>query len=81
MTTFTGGGITLYRWAAMRMALRLHLDGLKSRHLQVAWPSIRTELGLPPARMTRRHVAHVLGLVEHKVAEAERNLKPGDITP
>lgn len=77
MTTFTGNAISWYRWALIRGAIRLEMDGFPSRHFMRARPRILKELGLPPRTQNKK----LLAAVEKKIEEAKRAIKPGEIEP
>jgi hypothetical protein len=75
-TLITGSGIPLYRWLAIKHAIRLEAKGIRLSRGRSATAIAKSELGL------KRNLprAEVLEAVEEKIRELEANLEPGDIS-
>lgn len=75
MTTLTGGGITLYKWLALRGQIMMAMKGLKSTHFRRLKGPLCLQLGI-----SRRAPLHeMLEATEKRIEEVRLNLKAGEI--
>jgi hypothetical protein len=75
MTTFTGKGVDLFRWTAVRGALKLEAKGIRVRSGRKVAPQIKQELGLRKSAS----LDELLAAVDQKIEDIKAQIAPGDI--